>query len=74
MCRILCEKRYIFADNHLYKATRLEGRRNAGTHAYAMLHYRTLDCESGHSFAGGICAPQPMLTGLGECAWCIEQG
>ena len=39
-----------------------------------MLHYRDLNCPPGHSFRGGICAPQPMLTGLGECAWCISGG
>ena len=50
------------------------GTRNKGAHAYAMLHYKDLQCPPGHSFAGGICAKQPIITGLGECAWCIREG
>ena len=54
--------------------SRYTGSLNPSAHAYAMLHYRDLNCPPGHSYAGGVCAKQPMLGGLGECAWCIEQG
>ena len=64
----------VWNDDKLSGPTKTFGRQNKGVHAYAMLHYRDLDCPSGHKFAGGICAKQPLLTGLGECAWCIEHG
>jgi hypothetical protein len=67
------DKPFVWNDNKLHAATRTAGR-NTSTHANAMLHYKDLGCDRAHSFAGGICAVQPVLTGLGECAWCIEEG
>lgn len=68
------DRPFVWNDNHLGQPTRMVGRTNGSQHAYAMLHYRTLGCDSSHSFAGGICMQESMLTGLGECAWCIEEG
>ena len=68
------DRPFVWNDNHLGQPTRMVGLTNGSQHAYAMLHYRTLGCDSSHSFAGGICMQESMLTGLGECAWCIEEG
>ena len=67
------QKPFVFNDDKLSAPARYEGRTST-SHAFAMLHYKSVDCPPGHSFRGGICAAQPMLTGLGECAWCIDKG
>jgi hypothetical protein len=65
---------FVWNDDKLGAFTKMVGVRDPGVHAYAMLHYRDLGCDRAHNFAGGVCAPQPMLGGLGECAWCVEHG
>lgn len=60
---------YVWNDNELYAPAKTFGRQNKEAHAYAMLHYRNLNCSSEHNFEGGICQRQLLLTGLGESAW-----
>jgi hypothetical protein len=68
------DRPFVWNDNKEAGPTRKVGMRDASHHAYAMLHYRDLSCPRSHNFAGGICAEEPMITGLGECAWCVEEG
>eukprot|EP01050_Picozoa_sp_SAG11_P003940 SAG11_NODE_237_length_11835_cov_11.023347_4_plen_1312_part_00 len=68
------DRPYVWNDNKEHGPTRKVGLRDASHHAFAMLHYKDLSCPRSHSFAGGICAEEPMITGLGECAWCIPEG
>ena len=68
------DRPYVWNDNKEQGPTRKVGLRDANHHAFAMLHYKDLSCPRSHSFAGGICVEEPMITGLGECAWCVEEG
>ena len=68
------DRPFVWNDDKENAPTRSVGRAHPEQHAYAMLHYRTLGCSRSHSFAGGICAEEPIITGLGECAWCVSEG
>ena len=64
----------VWNDNHFGVPTNITGLHRPGLRAFAMLHYRNLGCDRSHDFTGGICEPLRMISGLGECAWCIANG
>ena len=71
--RVDATRPLVWNDDKLSEPTRINGTESGG-HAYAMLHYRDIGCDRAHEFRGGICESSAILTGLGECAWCIENG
>ena len=49
---------YVWNDDKLNRFTKTSGTRNPSAHAYAMLHYRNLDCDAGAGRVGlwmGLC-------------------